>query len=195
MSEGDPRVEAFFAEARGWRDELEALRAILRGFPVVETFKWRSPCYTYCNANVATVWGFKDYCALSFFKGALLKDDEGVLVAPGPDSRSVRVIRFTSVEEIARKQSVVKCLIREAIEVEKAGRKVEFRNDVLVLPKELTARLAQDPAFRAAFEALTPGRQRGYSLHFSRPRQSATRVSRIEKCAPRILAGKGLHDR
>lgn len=195
MSETNAKVEAFFSDAKTWRKELEALRAILLESPLSEDFKWRSPCYTFQGGNVATLWGFKQDCALSFFKGVLLKDPKGILVAPGENSRSVRMVRFTGVAEIADKQHVLKDYIREAIAVEKAGLKVEFRKDDLDRPQELVERLDADPALKAAFEALTPGRQRGYILHFSQPKQSKTRVSRIAKYAPRILAGKGLHDR
>ncbi|WP_193368885.1 YdeI/OmpD-associated family protein [Pelagibius marinus] len=195
MSEVNPKVEAFFTKAKKWREELEALRAILLDCPVTEEFKWRSPCYTFQQGNVATIWGLKEGCVLSFFKGVLLKDTEGLLVAPGENSRSVRIIRFTSVPEIAEKEAVLKAYIQEAIEVEKAGLKVDFRKDDLVFPEELTVRLDEDPDLKRAFEALTPGRRRGYILYFSQPKQSKTRASRIEKCAPRILDGKGLHDR
>lgn len=195
MSDVNPKVEAFFAKAGKWHEELRTLRAVLRDSPLTEEFKWRSPCYTFANANVATVWGFKEHCALSFFKGVLLKDSKGILVAPGENSRSVRLVKFTSVPQIDGMAEILKAYIREAIELEKAGRKVEFRKDDLERPKELLDRLEEDPDLKVAFEALTPGRQRGYILHFSRPKQSATRASRIERCASRILAGKGLNDR
>ena len=144
---------------------------------------------------MATVWGFKENCALSFFKGVLLKDSEGILIAPGENSRSVRLIKFTSVPEITEMDSTLKSYIQEAIDVEKAGLKADFPKDDLEPPEELIAKLNEDPALKAAFESLTPGRQRGYTLFFSKPKQSKTRVTRIEKCAPRILDGKGLHDR
>lgn len=195
MSEADPRIEAFFANARNWKAELAALRAILRDCPVAEEFKWRSPCYTAAGGNVATVWGLKDACALSFFKGVLLKDPEGILVAPGENSRSVRMMRFTGVPQIADLNAVIEAYVREAVEAEKAGLKVDLPKDDFALPDELVAKLDEDPALKAAFEALTPGRRRGWALHFSQPKQSATRVSRIEKAAPRILDGKGMHDR
>lgn len=189
------KVEAFFSNAKKWREELAALRAILLDCPVTEEFKWRSPCYTFQGGNVATVWGLKENAVLSFFKGVLLKDAAGILVAPGANSRSVRLARFTSVSEILEREAVLKDYVREAIEVEKAGLKVDFRNDNLVFPEELVDKLDAEPALKTAFEALTPGRQRGYTLYFSQPKQSKTRVSRIEKCTPRILDGKGLHDR
>ncbi|MEQ9335374.1 YdeI/OmpD-associated family protein [Thalassobaculum sp.] len=195
MSEADPRIEAFFANTPRWQDELAALRAILRDCPVAEEFKWRSPCYTAAGGNVATVWGLKDACVLSFFKGVLLKDPEGILVAPGENSRSVRMMRFTGVPQIAGLKAVIEAYVREAVEAEKAGLKVDLPKDDFALPDELVAKLDEDPALKAAFEALTPGRRRGWALHFSQPKQSATRVSRIEKAAPRILDGKGMHDR
>lgn len=191
----NPKVEAFYNDAATWRAELAALRAILRDSPLCEDFKWRSPCYTFEGGNVATVWRLKDCCALAFFKGTLLKDAEGILAAPGENSRAMRVVKFTSVAQIAARTAVLKDYVEEAIEVEKAGLKVAFENDDLTFPAEFLDRLAQDPALQAAFAALTPGRQRGYSLYFSQPKQSKTRNARIDKCAPRILDGKGLHDR
>ena len=191
----NPKAEAFFANATTWRNELAALRAILLDCPVREDFKWRSPCYTFDGGNVATVWGLKENCVIAFFKGVLLKDPENILVAPGKNSRSVRMVRFTSVADIAAMKAVLKDYVREAIDIEKAGLKVDFNNDDLDLPDELVARLGDDPDLKAAFAALTPGRQRGYVLYFSQPKQSKTRVSRIEKCAAKIRDGKGLHDR
>ncbi len=195
MSKENPRVEAFFAKPGPWQDELGALREILLACPVTETFKWRSPVYTAGGSNVATVWGLKANCALSFFKGVLLKDPEGILVAPGANSRSVRMMKFTSVAEIRRMEPILKAFVREAVVVENAGLKVEFPKDDLVYPDELVDALDADADLRGAFEALTPGRQRGWVLHFSQPKQAATRVSRIAKASPRILDGKGMHDR
>jgi len=195
MSEANPRVEAFYARAKAWREELAALRAILRDSPLTEEFKWRSPCYTFGGGNVALVWGFKDCCALGFFKGVLLKDPAGILAAPGENSRSARLVRFTGVGQIASAEAVLRDYIREAIVVEKAGLKVEFRKDDLDYPAELTGMLEHDPTLKAAFEALTPGRRRAYLLHFSQPKQSATRTARIERCRPRIFAGKGFNER
>lgn len=195
MNEVDPKIEAFFDQARAWREELRALRAILLECRLSEEFKWRSPCYTVQGGNVATLWGFKESCALSFFKGILLKDPQGILVAPGANSRSVRMIRLTSLREIVGQEVCLKAYIHEAIDAEKAGLKVDFRDDDLELPQELIESFDRDPLLKTAFHALTPGRQRGYVLHFSQPRQSATRVSRIEKCRLRIFEGKGLHDR
>ncbi|WP_245453265.1 YdeI/OmpD-associated family protein [Aquibium carbonis] len=141
------------------------------------------------------MWGFKEECRLGFFKGVLLKDPEGILVAPGENSRSSRTLNFTGTVEIERLANVISAYVREAIDLEKAGLKVDLPKDDLDLPAELITALDQDDALRAAFETLTPGRRRGWILHVSQPKQSATRRSRIEKAAPRILAGKGLHDR
>lgn len=194
-SEVNPKVEAFFAGAKSWHAELAALRSILLGCPVTEEFKWRGPVYTFDGGNVATLWGLKDYCALSFFKGVLLKDAEDILMAPGENSRSVRLVKLTSTAEIARKKAVLRAYVIEAIEVEKAGLKVDLPKDDLDFPAELVLTFDNDPDFRDAFKALTPGRQRGYLLFFAQPKQSRTRVSRIEKSRPRILDGKGRHDR
>lgn len=195
MAAENPRVEAYFAEPGKWQAELAVLRSILLDSPLTEEFKWRSPCYTFQNANLATIWRMKDTCGLSFFKGVLLKDAKGILVPPGPNSRSVRVIRFIDTVEIIVMEATLKDYILEAVEAEKAGRKVEFRKDDLEYPAELTERFDRDPRLKAAFKAMTPGRQRGYVLHFSQPKQTGTRASRIDKCGPRILAGKGMHDR
>lgn len=191
----DHRVDVYLAKAGRWPAELRALRAILSDSPLTETFKWRQPCYTFENGNVAILWNMKESCGLSFFKGVLLDDPEGVLVAPGENSRSARVFKATSVSEIDDRRSVLEGFIRQAMEIEKAGRKVDLPKNDLDYPQELTDRLGADPELKAAFESLTPGRRRGYVLHFSQAKQSATRASRIEKRRERILAGKGMHDR
>jgi uncharacterized protein YdeI (YjbR/CyaY-like superfamily) len=195
MSGTNPKVDAYFSKAEKWREEAETLRRILLDCPVTEEFKWRSPCYTFQKGNVVTIWGFKEYCVLSFFKGVLLRDTERILVAPGENSRSVRMVRFTSVSAIVEMEAFLRDYVHEAIEVEKTGQKVDFRKDDLVFSKELIGKLDENPDMKAAFEALTPGRQRGYILYFSQPKQSKTRLSRIEKYVPRIFEGKGLHDR
>ncbi|EKF40552.1 putative protein with duf1801 domain [Nitratireductor indicus C115] len=195
MSDPDMKIEAFFDEAGKWRAELAALRAILLEGPLTEDYKWNSPCYTFEGGNVATLWGLKESCALAFFKGALLEDDEGLLTAPGENSRSMRMICFTSTSAIAERKDTLRTYLDRAIEVEKAGLKVEFAKDDLEYPEELADKLDADPEFREAFEDLTPGRRRGYVLHFSQAKQPATRIARIEKAAPRILQGKGMHDR
>ncbi len=195
MGEGRSKLEAFFAEPGRWQAELAALRSILLDCGLTEEFKWSSPCYTIDGGNVALLWGFKDSATLGFFKGVLLADPQNLLIAPGENSRSSRVLRFTSLEEIAGQDNLIRSYIREAVELEKAGVKVELPKDDLLYPEELMAALEADPDLRLAFEALTPGRRRGYVLHFSQPKQSATRQARIAKNRDRILAGKGMHDR
>jgi uncharacterized protein YdeI (YjbR/CyaY-like superfamily) len=189
------RVEAFFAAQDRWRDTLGAVRALLLEAGLHEDFKWRSPVYTVEGANVAILWGFKEYAALGFFKGVLLRDDAGLLEAPGENSRSARLVRFTDTAQVAALRPVLIAYAHEAIALERAGRKVDFPKDDLPVPAELRDRLAADPALRDAFQALTPGRQRGYLLHFGQPKQAATRIARIERSAARILAGKGINDR
>lgn len=206
----NPKVNAYLADGCGrcklggtpeckvhkWPEELERLRKLALDCGLTEELKWGQPCYTYQNKNILIVSAFKQYAALSFFKGSLLKDTGNILTAPGENSQAGRQIRFTGVQEIVEKESVLKAYIYEAIEVEKAGLKVKFKKtSEYQMPEELTKMLEDNPAFKAAFEALTPGRQRGYILHFSQPKQSKTRVSRIEKCMPKIFEGKGWNDR
>lgn len=191
----DPRIAAFFEDAPRWKKELAAFRALLLAGGLEETFKWRGPTYTAHGGNVATIFGFKDACALSFFKGVLLTDPQGILEPPGENSRSARLVKVTDTVAIARLASTIEALVAEAIANEKAGLKVDFPKDDLPLPDELTDALAADPEFAAAFDALTPGRRRGWILHVSQPKKSETRASRIEKATPRILDGKGMHDR
>lgn len=191
----DPRVDAIFATATLWPDELAAVRAILGDTELTEEFKWRAPCYTFAGGNVAMLWGFREACTLGFFKGVLMADPEGVLAAPGENSRASRTLRFTSVAQVHAMEPVIRAYVAEAIGIETAGMKVEFPKDDLPQPAELTARLAADPALRAAFAALTPGRQRGWVLQFSAPKRPDTRSARIDRAAPRILQGKGPNDR
>ncbi len=192
-----PRYQAFLRAAEPWTDELAQLRRIVLECGLTEEVKWGAPCFTADGGNVVILGVLNDYCCLSFFKGVLLKDPEGILQAPGENSRSGRLIPFTDVDQILAREETLKAYVREAAENERAGVTVDFATDRedLPVPAELQARLDEDPAFRAAFEALTPGRRRGWVLHFSGAKQSATRASRIEKAAPRILAGKGMHDR
>lgn len=179
-----------------WQEEMNALRRILLDTELTETFKWSVPCYTYDNSNVLLLSAFKDYCALSFFKGVLLQDPEEILVAPGKNSQSSRIIRFTDVDTVRNMEAIIKAYVADAIEVERKGLKVQFKDTAAFdFPDELVSIFEDDPAFEAAFEALTPGRQRGYLIHFSSAKQSKTRVSRIEKAMPRIFEGKGMHDR
>lgn len=178
-----------------WPEELKQLRRIALDCDLHEEFKWSQPCYTYKAGNILMVTAFKEYAALAFFKGALLEDLHGILVAPGESSQSARQVRFTSVKGILELEPILKAYIYEAIEVEKAGLKVKFKKNPEPIPEELLKKFNEEPALKTAFKALTPGRQRGYILHFSQPAQSKTRESRIEKCMENILKGKGLNDR
>lgn len=190
-----PQVDALFAGQENWRAELALLRDILLNSPLVEDFKWRSPVYTWEGQNVAILWGFKDRATLGFFKGVLLADPQGILEAPGENSRSSRGVNFTDTDRIRQLAPVLRAYIDEAIGLERAGAKVEFAKDDLDYPEELVDRLDRDADFRSAFEALTPGRRRGWVLHFTQAKAAATRAGRIDKAAPRILQGKGMNDR
>lgn len=190
----NPKVDRFLVKAKKWREETEKLREILLGFPLTEEMKWGKPCYTFKGSNLIIVQGFKNYCALMFCKGALLKDSNGLLTAPGQHTQAARQIRFSQLREIVEMEPVLNAYINEAIQAEQAGRKVNFKKNPEPAPTELQAKLDQIPSFKKAFNALTPGRQRGYILYFSGAKQSATRKSRVEKCVPLILEGKGLND-
>ncbi len=174
---------------------MEILRNIVLECGLTEELKWGKPCYMFQKSNVVLIIGFKEYCALLLCKGALLNDANGILIRAGENTQAARQIRFTNVRQIAGMETILKCYLHEAIEAERAGLKVNYKkNTELVLPEELEKKLDQKPALRAAFESLTPGRQRAYVIYFSAPKQSKTRESRIEKCAPQILDGKGLND-
>jgi uncharacterized protein YdeI (YjbR/CyaY-like superfamily) len=189
------KVDEFIANATKWREELKMLRSILLESELTEEFKWAQPCYTLQGKNVVVISGMKESSAFAFFKGALLKDVHGVLTAPGPHSQSTRWIKFSSQREIAEMKSVLKAYIREAIEVERSGVKLKLKKTSdLKLPDEFQTILDECPDFKAAFEALTPGRQRAYIYHFSAPKQSKTREARVRKLMPHILRGKGLLD-
>jgi uncharacterized protein YdeI (YjbR/CyaY-like superfamily) len=177
-----------------WRAEIAELKRILSGFDFKVERKWGKPCYTVDGRNVAIIQAFKEYCALGFFQGALLKDPKQLLVRPG-QVQAARVMKFTSAKEIVAKAATIKAYVREAIAAEKAGLKVETKPPVLPVPEELKAKFRKDPRFKRAFEALTPGRQRGYLFHFTRAKQSATRTARIERAMPAILEGQGLLER
>ncbi|MGA2537756.1 MAG: YdeI/OmpD-associated family protein [Terracidiphilus sp.] len=190
----NPKVDIFLRKVKRWQQESEKLRTILLDCPLTEELKWGEPCYTFQGKNIVLIGGFKDYCTLLFFKGALLNDTQGILVAPGK-TQAGRQIRFTSLREIIAMERILKTYIHEAIEVEKAGLKVELKkHSDYTLPEELRKKLDEIPALKAAFEALTPGRQRAYMFHISAPKQSKTRESRVEKCMQQILDGKGLND-
>ncbi|MRG86761.1 YdeI/OmpD-associated family protein [Salinibacillus xinjiangensis] len=191
----NPKVDEYISKNAKWRAETEKLRMIALDSGLVEELKWHLPCYMYEGSNIVIIQGFKDYCALMFFKGVLLKDDKGVLTKPGEHSQSQRQIRFTSVQEIDEMEPIVKDYIYEAIEAEKAGLKVNVqKKKELDIPEELQNKFDETPALKTAFEALTPGRQRAYIIYFSKAKQSKTRESRIDNYTQHILDGKGLHD-
>ena len=190
----NPQVDAYIRASKLWPDEITALRPVLLGTGLTEELKWRSPCYSHDGKNIVIVQEMNDHLALMFFKGALLADPDGVLVDQGPNSRSARRIEFTSVDDVTRLAGTVAAYIDEAVKVEELGLKVGPPPD-LVLVEELQNRLDADPALKAAFEELTPGRRREYNLHISGAKQAKTREARIDKHAPKILEGKGLRDR
>jgi uncharacterized protein YdeI (YjbR/CyaY-like superfamily) len=195
MNKTNPKVDAFLSKQKNWKDEFEKLRTIILGSGLTEELKWGTPCYTFQNRNVVLMHGFKNYCALLFFKGALLKDPDGILIQQTPHVQSARHLRFTSVREIVKMKTTLKAYLNEAVEVEKAGLKVNFKEtSEFTVPEEFQNKLNDSAALKKAFRALTPGRQRAYLLYFSTPKQSKTRESRIEKSTPQILAGKGLDD-
>jgi uncharacterized protein YdeI (YjbR/CyaY-like superfamily) len=190
----NPKVGAFFRKAKKWVEESEKLREILLDCPLTEELKWGEPCYTYQGKNVVLIGAFKECVTLLFFKGALLSDPHNILVTPGK-LQAGRQIRFDSVRDIKAMETTIKTYVYEAIEVEQAGLKVALKkHEDYVIPEELQRKLDADLAFKAAFEALTPGRQRGYMFHVAQPKQAKTRESRVEKVMPRILEGKGLTD-
>ncbi len=191
-----PEVDTFIAKATQWKAEMTELRRILLDSPLVEEIKWYQPCYTFEGRNVVILSAFKDYVALSFFKGVLIKDPENRLIQPTENMQAGRHLRYTSLDEIKDQEEVIKDYLQRAVEVEKSGEKVEFKKtSEFEVPEELKEVFEQDPAFKIAFEALTPGRQRGYLLYFGRAKQPATRISRIQKHRDRIFEGKGIHDR
>ncbi|SFS70554.1 YdeI family protein [Paenibacillus sp. BC26] len=189
------KADVFISSATKWREEYEELRNIVLDCELTEDFKWMHPCYTYQDKNVVIIHGFKEYCALLFHKGALLKDPQGILIQQTENVQAARQIRFTSVQQIVAMEATLKAYIREAIEVEKSGLEVTYKkNTEYTVPEEFQSKLDEVPALKTAFEALTPGRQRAYLLHFSEPKQSKTRVARVEKYTQHILSGKGLND-
>ncbi|HPG09118.1 MAG TPA: YdeI family protein [Saprospiraceae bacterium] len=189
------KVDAFLIKAKKWREEFEALRAIVLDCDLTEDFKWMHPCYTYQGANIVVIHGFKEYCALLFFKGALLEDTHNLLIQQTENVQSARQIRFSGLEQIKQLAPTLQMYIYQAIEVEKAGLKVAFKKTTeYQMPEEFQQKLEAMPALKDAFDALTPGRQRGYLYYFSQAKQSKTRAARVEKWIPQILAGKGLED-
>ena len=191
----NPKVDFFFSRAKKWQAEFEKLRVLILDCELTEDLKWGCPCYTFQKRNIVLIHGFKEYCALLLFKGALLKDAKGILIQQTKNVQAARQIRFTSVREIVKLKSILKAYIHEAIKVEKAGLKVNLKKtSEFGIPDEFQNKLAELPALKTAFAALTPGRQRGYILYFSAPKQAKTRESRIEKSIRQILNGKGLDD-
>ena len=210
MAKANPLVDPYFIEGCGrcplyqtpqckvhrWPDVLAELRRILLETELTEELKWKVPTYTVDGKNVAMLAAFVGHSSVSFFKGVLLKDEAGLLVAPGPNSQSDRQFNFTEVSDVLEKENTIKAYVAEAIELEKSGAKVDYKPTTeYEIPEELREKFDTDPGFKLAFEALTPGRQRGYLLHFSSAKRSETRVNRIEKCMPMIMEGKGLHDK
>ena len=195
MNSTNPDVDWFFNKAEKWQEEFEKLRMIILDCQLTEELKWGVPCYTFQKSNVVLMHGFKEYCALLFVKGALLNDAEGILITQTENTQAGRQIRFTGIREIVEMEPILKAYIYEAIEVEKAGLKVNFKKSTeFKIPEEFQNKLNEIPALKTAFDGLTPGRQRAYYLYFSAPKQSKTRESRIEKCIPQILNGQGLDD-
>jgi uncharacterized protein YdeI (YjbR/CyaY-like superfamily) len=189
------KVDFYFNKAKKWQQELEQLRLIVLDCGLTEELKWGCPCYTFQESNIVLIHDFKEYCALLFFKGALLNDTHGILIQQTENVQAARQIRFTNVLEIVEMKPILKAHIFEAIEVEKAGLKVDLKKTTeFTIAEEFQYKLDRIPALKAAFEALTPGRQRAYLMHFSAPKQSKTREARIEKYMPQILSGKGLND-
>jgi uncharacterized protein YdeI (YjbR/CyaY-like superfamily) len=191
----NPEVEFYFSKASKWQEEFKKLRMIILDCGLTEELKWGCACYTFQERNIVLIHGFKEYCALLFFKGALLHDAGGILIQQTKNVQAARQIRFTNVREIGTMKADVKAYIYEAIEVEKAGLKVKLKKtSAYIIPEEFQHKLAEHPALKTAFNALTPGRQRGYIFYFSQPKQSKTRESRVEKCMQQILDGRGLND-
>ena len=195
MNGMNPKVDFYFNKAKKWQEEIEKMRTIALNCGLTEELKWGCPCYTFQKNNIVLIHTFKEYCAFLFFKGALLDDSHGILVQQTENVQSARQVRFTDISEIVEQESALKAYIYEAVEVEKAGLKVELKKtEEFTVSHEFQYKLDRIPALKTAFEALTPGRQKGYLLYFSQAKQSKTREARVEKYIPQILEGKGLDD-
>jgi uncharacterized protein YdeI (YjbR/CyaY-like superfamily) len=195
MNKTNPKVDFFFDKAKKWQEEFKELRTIILDCELTEELKWGKPCYTFQKSNIVIIQGFKEYCALMFFKGALLKDTNGLLVASSENMQAPRQIRYTNLREIVEMEPILKAYIQEAVEVEKAGLQVNYKKtSEYEVPEEFQKKLDEMPPLKMAFKALTPGRQRGYLLYFSGAKQSKTRAARVEKYVEKILSGKGLND-
>lgn len=191
----NPKVDAYLERRDSWQEEFALLRRILLDTGLTEDLKWGEPCYALDDANVVLIHGFKEYCALLFFKGALMKDPADILIQQTKNVQAARQIRFTGAAQISGMENVLKAYVAEAAEIERSGAKVDFKKtDDFAVPEEFQIRIDSTPSLKTAFEALTPGRQRAYLLHFAQPKQAKTRESRIDKAMPQILAGKGLND-
>ena len=191
----NPKVDWFFAKDTKWQKEYEKLRMMILDCGLIEELKWGCPCYTFENTNVVLIHGFNEYCALLFFKGALLNDPEGILIQQTKNVQSARQIRFTNIKEITKMEKILKSYVYEAIEVERAGLKVKLKKTSdFKIPEEFQKKLNKSSALKKAFDELTPGRQRAYIFHFSQPKLSKTREARVEKYTKHILSGKGLSD-
>lgn len=191
----NPKVDWFFSKDTKWKKEFEKLRIIILDCGLIEELKWGCPCYTFENANIVLIHGFKEYCALLFFKGALLNDPESILIQQTKNVQAARQIRFTNIREIVKMEKILKAYVYEAIDVERAGLKVKLKKtSEYKIPEEFQKKLNRTLALKTAFDALTPGRQRGYIFYFSQPKLSKTREARIEKSLKQILNGKGLND-
>jgi uncharacterized protein YdeI (YjbR/CyaY-like superfamily) len=195
MNGMNPKVDFFFDKAKKWQKEYEKLRTIILNCGLTEELKWGCPCYVFENRNIVLIHGFKEYCAILFFKGALLSDPEGILVQQTENVQSARQVRFTELKQIAKMERILKAYVYEAIEVERAGLKVKYKKtSQFKIPEEFQNKLDKSRVLKAAFEKLTPGRQRAYIFYFSQPKLSQTRTSRVEKYAKQIIEGKGLND-
>ncbi|MEK4435934.1 YdeI/OmpD-associated family protein [Paenibacillus sp. FSL K6-2862] len=194
--ERNTKIDPYFNKLKNWKEEFELLREIVLDCGLTEDFKWMHPCYTLDGKNIVLIHGFKEYCALLFHKGALLKDPHGILIQQTENVQAARQLRFTNAQTIQEMQLIIQDYIEEAVQIEKAGLQVELKkHDQYILPEELANKFVEIPDLKTAFEGLTPGRQRAYIMHFSSPKQSKTRESRVEKYIPHILDGKGLNDK
>jgi uncharacterized protein YdeI (YjbR/CyaY-like superfamily) len=195
MNSKNPKVDVFVSKSKKWQKEFQTLRKIILGCQLTEELKWGVPCYTFGKSNIVLMHGFKEYCAVLFVKGALLKDAKGVLIQQTENVQAARQIRFTNVREIVEMEPILTAYVHEAIEAEKAGLKVNLKKtSEFSVPEEFQHRLDESPALKTAFESLTPGRQRAYLFYFAAPKQSRTREARVEKYVHQILKGRGLND-
>ncbi|MEZ5756582.1 MAG: DUF1801 domain-containing protein [Emcibacteraceae bacterium] len=196
MTDLKSKIDALLNHSSNWKEERKKLHQIILGCGLDEDVKWGKLCYTYKKSNVAMIYGLKDHCAIGFFKGALIKDKSTILQKPGDNSQAMRWVKFKNIEEISKLEPLLKDYLKEAIDIENSGLKIEFKEkNTLVFPEEFNQKLKEMPELKKAFNALTPGRQRGYNLYFSGAKQAKTRLARIEKCISPILDGKGLNDR